>query len=129
MAKTAALVGRRLRLPVAAGRAQRAAEHRRVCREIVETVLRLEPVTVDAQIGGDGLKVAVQHGVVGDVLAADVTGELVQTLARLERERPRFLVAVEHRQDARTAKHMNGVGPFRNELVEFPQHLVRRFRT
>ena len=129
MAELAALVGKRLRLAVAAEGAQRAAEHRRVGREIVETVLRLEPVTVDAKVGGSGLEVAGEGGDVRDVLAAVVTGELAQTLARLERERPCFLVAVEHRQDARTAEHITRVRPFRQELVEFSQHLVRRFGT
>ena len=51
---------------VAAERAKRTAEHRRVCREIVETVTAPRAVAEDAQVAGGGLVVAGERRDLGE---------------------------------------------------------------
>src|SRR5919108_770278 len=79
--KVAALLGQRLRLVIAAERAERATEHRRIRREVVETVQPLEPVAEDAQVASRSLMVAGDGGGLAKFpLAPVVAGQLEQAI-------------------------------------------------
>src|SRR4051794_13213249 len=89
----------------------------------------LEPRTVDMESAGGALMIAGERRDIREVeFPAVVAGELVQSLARSLRERLRFVVAAEHRDQPRTAQRVTGRRRLVQKLVEPAHRFVRRMR-
>jgi hypothetical protein len=99
VAEFAAELRERLRLVVAAERAQRAAELRREGRKVGPSAPSLEPVALSAQVGGRSRVVSGERGDLAEVavslaqLSREESAELTRALDGRTSERPGFLEA------------------------------------